>query len=290
MAIRQHVPTSVRPLVQKGLGRFGSATSRWRTEPDFVVIGGQRCGTTTIFKSLAAHPQVLRPPVDKGTDYYTLHYNRGLDWYRSRMPLKSTAELARRRHGAVQVFEACTYYMFHPFAIERLAADFPHIKLVAMLRDPVVRAFSAYKHELGRGFETETDFMSALRLEPERLAGEQERMGRDTAYESFSHRHHAYVSRGQFAEQLERVFAHYPREQVLVLQSESFFLNPAAEFRRLIDFLGLAPWKPAEFGQHNSRPSAPMPAEAQKFLRAHYEPHDQALSALLGTELAWHNR
>ena len=73
-------------------------------------------------------------------------------------------------------FEACTYYLFHPFAMERIAADFPDIKLVAMLRDPVERAYSAYKHELARGFETEADFDRALELEDERLDGEIERM------------------------------------------------------------------------------------------------------------------
>ena len=126
----------------------------------------------------------MRPLVDKGTDYYTLHYDRGLDWYRSRMPLSATARRVRARHGDAQVFEACTYYMFHPFAIERLAADFPDVRLVAMLRNPVSRAYSAYKHEVARGYETETDFLTALQLEDERLAGEIERMRRDPSYES----------------------------------------------------------------------------------------------------------
>ncbi len=75
--LRRLVPTPVQPLARRAYLQIGPATSRYRMEPSFLVIGGQRCGTTTIFKSLSAHPQVMRPPVEKGTDYYTLHYARG---------------------------------------------------------------------------------------------------------------------------------------------------------------------------------------------------------------------
>ena len=210
MGLRERVPRSLQPAATNILLKAGSATSQWRLEPSFIVIGGQRCGTTTIFKSLSEHPDVLRPPVDKGTDYYTLNYGRGRDWYRSRMPLAASARLRAGRSGAPQAFEACTYYMFHPLAIERLAKDFPDIKLVAMLRDPVERAYSAYKHEAARGFDPEPQFMRALELEDTRLEGELERIEADVEYESIPHRHWAYRRRGQFAEQLQRVVPALP--------------------------------------------------------------------------------
>jgi Sulfotransferase domain len=285
--MRTRIPDSVRPLLRRSLRRLGGATTRWRALPSFVVVGGQRCGTTTIFQTLSHHPQVLRPVVDKGTDYYTLHFSRGLDWYRAQMPLRATVHARSARRGQAQVFEACTYYMFHPLAVERMARDLPDVKLVVMLRDPVERAFSAYKHEFARGFEAEADFYAALQLEPARLAGEVERMRRDVDYQSFSHRHHAYRSRGQFAEQLSRIYEHYPPAQVHVMQSESFFADPAGEFGRLTSFLGLQPWRPATFGQHNARPSQTMPPEAQLFLTEHFREHNDALAELLGHRPAW---
>lgn len=245
------------------------------------MIGAQRCGTTTIFKTLAEHPQLRRPIAEKGTDYFTLYHDRGPNWYRSRMPL------ARGTSARTQTFEACTYYLFHPLAIGRIAAELPDIKLVAMLRDPVSRAFSAYKHEFARGFETEPDFLTALQLEAARLSGEVELMTADPSYQSFSHRHHAYLSRGQFAEQLQRVYRHFPRERVHVLQSESFFADPRAEFARLTDFLELDPWQPKQVEQHNARPSSPMPDDAHEYLVNHYRPHNDSLAELLGTAPAW---
>jgi hypothetical protein len=285
--LRHLVPEPVQPMVRRAYLRVGPATSRLRMSPSFLVIGGQRCGTTSIFKALAAHPQVMRPPVEKGTDYYTLKHSRGIDWYRGHFPLAATSRLQSRRHGEAVAFEACTYYLFHPFAMERIAADFPRMKLVAMLRDPVERAYSAYKHEHARGFETEPDFVRALELEDERLAGEIERMREDPGYLSVSHRHHAYARRGQYAEQLERVFRYFPEEQVHVMESEAFFADPAVEFSRLLAFLGLRTWLPDHFDRHNARPGAPMPEEARARLAAHYADHDGRLAELLGRRPAW---
>ena len=177
--------------------------------------------------------------------------------------------------------------MFHPFAMERIARDFPDIKLIAMLRNPVERAFSAYKHEFARGFETEPDFLRALELEDSRLEGEYERMRDDVSYESLPHRHHAYRRRGQFAEQLERVYSFFPREQVHVMESESFFEQPAAEFAKLIDFLGVRSWRPATFEQHNARPSKAIPEDARQFLADHYKAYDAQLADLLGRRPSW---
>lgn len=287
MRARALVPRSLQPVARQVYLSVGTATAAGRMEPGFMVIGGQRCGTTSIFKVLAEHPQVLRPPVDKGTDYFTLYYYRDLDWYRGHFPLARLARARTRRAGAPVAFEACTYYMFHPFALERVAKAYPDIKLVAMLRDPVERAFSAYKHELARGFETETDFERALDLEPERLVGEVERMRTDLRYESHPHRHQAYLARGQYVDQLERAFALFPREQVHVMESEAFFERPAQEYEQLLAFLGLSPFTPAAFDQHNARPSKPMAASAHERLTAHYAPYDERLSDLLGRPPHW---
>lgn len=252
-----------------------------------MVIGGQRCGTTTIFKKLAEHPQVIRPPAEKGTDYYTLHYGRGFDWYRGHFPLTASGKLRGRANGDTVAFEACTYYMFHPFAIERIARDFPNIKLVAMLRDPVERAYSAYKHELARGFEIESNFMKALELEDDRLGGEIDRIAADPGYESHAHRHQAYRRRGQYVDQLERVLEYFPREQLHVMESESFFADPAAQYSELLNFLGLRTYQPRQFEQFNARPGAKMPEEVRKFLTDHYRPFDERLSRLLGRQPRW---
>jgi sulfotransferase family protein len=176
--------------------------------------------------------------------------------------------------------------MHHPLAPGRIARDLPGVKLLAVLRDPVERAYSAHKHELARGFETEP-FERALELEPERLAGEVEKIQADPRYLSHGHRHHSYVDRGQYVEQLERLFELFPREDVLVICSEDFFDKPESRYERIIDFLGLPMWRPAAFERHNARPRSPMPESVRARLTEHFEPYDDRLAVLLGKAPAW---
>src|SRR5215469_2198240 len=266
--------------------RVTIATASHRLEPGFIMIGVQRCGTTSLFRALAAHPQLIQPLFHKGINYFDLNYYRGAEWYRSHFPM---AEIARRkvaRYGSPTAFEASGYYLYHPFAIERLADDFPGIKLVTMIRNPVHRAFSAYKHEYARGFERES-FERALELEDERLTGEIERMRDDPAYESLEHRHHSYRHRGQYAEQFERAFALFPAERIHIIDSGTFFRQPAEEYRQLLEFLGLREFELTGFAQHNARSGTPMEARTRQMLEEHYAPHDERLAKLLDRPLSW---
>ncbi len=283
--VRAAGPEPLTRLGRRAYARVSEATAGLRMEPSFILIGAQRCGTTSLFRALTAHPQLLPPTFHKGVNYFDLNYYRGPQWYRSHFPV---AEFARRRagrHGPPAAFEASGYYLYHPQAMERLGHDLPAVKLVAMLRDPVERAFSAHKHELARGYERE-DFERALELEDERLAGEAERIRADPAYQSFAHRHHSYRHRGQYAEQLERVYEFFPRAQVHVIDSADYFSQPAPEFRRLLAFLGLRPFEPA-CATANARPGPPMDERCRRMLEEHFLPHDERLAKLLGRQLSW---
>jgi Sulfotransferase domain len=265
---------------------LGEATAGARLLPSFIMIGVQRCGTTSLFRTLREHPQVRRATFRKGINYFDLNYYRGMTWYQGHFPV---AEIARRKtapYGGPVAFEASGYYIYHPFALERLARDLPETKLVAMLRDPVERAFSAYKHEYARGFEHQS-FERALELEDERLAGEIERMREDIRYESLPHRHHSYRHRGHYAEQLERAFGLFPPQQVHVVDSEAYFDQPAQEYRQLLAFLGLHPHEPPGFRQINARPSGPMQVKTRQMLEDYYAPHNERLTKLLGRPLRW---
>src|SRR5699024_4965112 len=140
-----------------------------------------------------------------------------------------------------------------------------------------------------RGFETE-DFETALDLEDQRLAGELERMQRDATYESFAHRHQSYVRRGHYADQLRTAYSLFPAEQILVIQSEEYFADPDGQFRRLTDFLEIAPIIVHEVGKHNARPRAPMQERTRNRLWRHFQPYDEALGEMLGDLPAWRRR
>jgi Sulfotransferase domain len=281
-----------RHAVLRDIGRtayrqFTAMTASLRMEPGFLMIGASRCGTTSMFEALAAHPQAIRPLRHKGIYYFDLNYYRGQAWYRGHFPTDRAARRRAASYGEPVAFEASGYYIFHPFALGRVAQDLPAVKLLVMLRDPVERAHSAYKHERARGFEHVESFEEALEIEDARLAREIERIRLDPRYEGFSHRHHSYRHRGHYAEQLERVFALFPRSQVLIIESEAYFSQPAREYRRVLEFLGLRPFEPSAFTRPKSHPGPPMAASTANSLRRYYASHDERLASLLGRPVHW---
>ena len=187
----------------------GWATSGLRLLPDFMVIGAQRAGTTSVYRYLAQHPDVAPVRLGKGVHYFDTDPDRSFSWYRGHFPL-DPAKVPGHRPSVTG--EGAPYYIFHPLALERMRKVLPDAKLIAILRDPVERAHSHWVHETARGFET-LSFEDALLAEDDRLAGEEDRIVAEPGYYSFEHQHHSYVARGQYAPQIERMWTTYPRDQ-----------------------------------------------------------------------------
>lgn len=283
MTWRERAPEPVKRAGRRLSRGVGLLTADARLLPTFLVVGAQRAGTTSLHRALLAHPQVVGPVLHKGVHYFDVSYTRGLRWYRAHFPLARVA--TGRAGGPPAVFESAGYYLHHPYAPARIAETLPGVRVVAMLRDPVERAYSAHRHEVARGFET-LGFEQALEREPERLEGEVERL-RDPGYVSVAHRHHSYVDRGRYAEQVERLWAAFGRDRVHLVWSEDFFERPEPVFAALCDFLGLSSFTPPTFERWNARPRAPMADATRARLDAVYEPLDAALAELTGEVPSW---
>jgi hypothetical protein len=272
--------------VSRTTGRF---TARVRMLPSFLIAGAQRCGTTSLYRALAQHPLLLKPVLHKGVHYFDTDYAKGLSWYQGHFPLRVVAALLARRHGSPPLaFESSPYYLFHPLAGERIAADLPEVKLIVLVRDPVERACSAHAHELARGFETESNFEYAVELEARRLAGADQilRARPDSAHHS--HRHHAYLARGRYAEQLDRLEPLFGRERILVLDSHRFFAEPERTYDRVLHFLGMPHLGYPVFERHNGRPlPKPLPDVLRQALSDHFEVYDTQLVPWLGGDPSW---
>jgi hypothetical protein len=275
-----------RKVALKAADQFGQRTASRRVLPTMLIAGGQRCGTTTLFKALSQHPCFVGPTLRKGVHYFDLHPEEPLDWYRAHFPTASSVRSLERRHGGTAVVgESSPYYLWHPLAPERITRTLPDVRVVALLRDPVERAYSAHAHELARGFETEP-FERALELEQERTAGEEERLRTGEIDRSLAHQHLAYVQRGQYVDQLERMAAAVGRERLLVLDSADFWSRPDEHWPELTSFLGLAD-APVQLAQHNARSRSPMSAEVRSRLTDHYASYDERLARWWGRTPSW---
>jgi hypothetical protein len=243
-----------------------------------LLVGAQRCGTTSLFRALIAHPAIRSANFHKGVNYFDVNYDRGLRWYRGHFPVK--------RHAREQCFDASGYYMFHPHAPQRIIRDLPEVKVVAMVRDPVERAYSAYQHEYARGYETES-FAGALELETQRVEPELARMRSDDTYESSVYRHQAYRRRGHYADQLQVFVDALGPTRVHVIESERFFSTPESEYTRLLEFLGAPMQMPARFDRYNARSRAPMEEALREELTGYFAEHDARLGQMLGRQPIW---
>jgi hypothetical protein len=244
-----------------------------RALPDFLLIGAQRAGTTSLYAQLIRHPRVL-PSLRKEVQYFTLHHARGEAWYRAHFPTRRALAARRAVCG-----EATPYYLFHPLAPERAHRLLPEARLLVVLREPVARAWSHYQHSRARGRET-LAFGAALEREAERLAAE-------TGQPGFAHQHFSYFARGVYAEQLRRWLALYPRERLLVLRFDELEVEPDACVDRAVAFLGLPPVQLPPFPARNRREYPPLDAALRADLVRRYAPHNRDLQDLLGLPLGW---
>ncbi len=286
MINRTDVPVPVKRVVHAGSRTVGRLTSNARMLPSFLIAGGQRCGTTSLYRALSQHPAILKAVLHKGVHYFDTAYHRGPRWYRAHFPLRRTARAVARQLGVYpHAFESSPYYLYHPLAAERIARDLPSVKLIVLVRDPVERAYSQHAHELARGFETVPYFEDAVELEPQRLAGAEELLR--AGGRSHSHQHHAYLARGQYVDHLERWSSLVGRDRIHVVDSALFFTAPRRVFSEVLRFLDVPPLGSVRFQQHNARPRSPLAASLRSQLEEHFREYDERLATWLGHVPSW---
>lgn len=245
--------------------------------PDFVIIGAQRGGTTSLHAYLRSHPDI-DTPAKKEIHFLTDRFERGADWYIGQFPAAVPE--------ATVVGEATPYALFHPLAPLRLREVAPTAKIIVLLRNPVDRAYSHYQHERARGHEN-LSFEDALAAEPSRLSGVEEQLISGEILTSDVHKRASYVARGRYAEQLERWFSVFPRQQFMILRSEDLYAGPAAVTRQVTEFLGIQPLTDEIFSAHNASAGPPMQEATRDMLIREYRSDNARLARLLDWNAAW---
>ncbi|MDE0420311.1 MAG: sulfotransferase domain-containing protein [Gammaproteobacteria bacterium] len=197
---------------------------------DFMIVGAQKCGTSALARFLSAHPAIAMAAreghIFDAPDYST-------DW--------SAAEIDRRyarriddKPGAALRGESTPFYMYLADIPRELRRYSRTLKLIVMLRDPVERALSHYAMERSRGNETRPLWL-ALLAEPWRRW-----RCRDPRAPESAARRHSYRSRGLYSVQLQNLFAAFPRDQVLVVQTEDLLQSHDEVLEKVFVFLGVS--------------------------------------------------
>lgn len=296
-ALRGLVGPRLLDVARDGVRQYGQLTAGARVDPDFLLIGAKRGGTTSLYRYLAQHPDVLplfpSPRLmplreeTKGVHYFDANYFRGRSWYRSHFPAAAyRAALEMRRGRRTVVGDGSPYYLFHPLAAQRAAGDVPHAKILVLLRNPADRAYSHWKERRREGAEP-LSFVDALAAEPERLAGEEARILTEPGYHSTAHEDQSYLSQSRYLEPLQRWLAVFPREQFCLLASEDLYCDPQAAMDRVTAFLDLEPYRLGDARPWNEAVGDQLPIEVRAQLDERVADHNRQLANECGLDLPW---
>jgi Sulfotransferase family len=205
------------------------------TLPNFLVIGAAKAGTNALYRFLQEHPQVYMSPW-KEPKFFAFESAEDLGFRAANgceAPVNATVVLERQEYeqlfdaarGELARGEASPHYLYAEKAPKRIKALVPDMKLVAVLRNPIDRAFSSYQHLVRDGLEP-LDFGAALDAEPARIAD----------HYAFLYR---YTDLGFYTRQLSRYDKLFPADQLLILLYDDLRRDPESTCRRLFSFLGV---------------------------------------------------
>ncbi|MEI8002617.1 MAG: sulfotransferase domain-containing protein [Actinomycetes bacterium] len=281
---------SSRPGPLRSAGRRAAYPARFagrrltalrRVRPDFLVIGAQKAGTTTLYARLSAHPSV-RPALRKEVHWFDRAHREAAD-LRTYFPLEAEMARCRDRTGAALTGEATPFLLCHPLAPARARASIPDARILVLLRDPVERAVSGYHHAVRHGHEQRPPevALDPDRAEPSGAPDDASWWDGDCPV-----RLRGYLERGHYVEQLERWLAEFPREQVCFLDPRD--LSGGGAVDRAVEFLGLAPIPGPRGPDRNVGGYVPVAESAlERRLRDHFAPHNARLWDLLGDDWGW---
>lgn len=275
-------PGATPTWLKSGAWQVMRATSPLRVLPDFLIIGAQKCGTTSLFNYLGFHPQVM-PSLKKETSYFGSNPDRSLQWYRAHFPTQLTKSIRQRQvNQKVMVGEASTAYLFHPQAARLAYEAVPSVRLIASLRNPVERALSQYFFYCKKKLEFDdiaTAFESAFNTFERDYERWKNWKGSLAGLEADTR---TYLLRGLYGEQLQPWRKMFGESSLLVINCDQFWESPSTVWGQIVDFLDLEFWKPESFRKHNKGTYDAVPTEIVDRLREFYQTHEPEWDALNG--------
>jgi tetratricopeptide (TPR) repeat protein len=237
--------------------------------PDFIIIGAQKCGTTSLYHYLAQHPKIL-PSIIKEINFWSREFHHGLEWYLAQFPPSPKKQ-------KLLTGEATPGYLDYTKVPERLFQTFPKMKLIVLLRNPVNRAISHYYHWIRDGWESRP-LQEVIDVEIQQL--EQQNY-------NYWNKHNGYISRGIYVKFLKKWMSIFPKEQFLIIKSEDFYDNPATTLSQVYHFLEIPNRKIEDYKPYNSGNYSSIDPAIIQTLQNYFKPYNHELEDFLGMKFNW---
>ncbi|ACK69024.1 sulfotransferase [Gloeothece citriformis PCC 7424] len=261
-----------------------------QSTPDFLIIGTQKGGTTSLYNYLIEHPQIIGNKSWKEIRYYDLaeNYNQGFSWYLGQFPSKL-------KKGNRLTFDASPSYLYFPNIPKLIQQDLGHIKMIAILRNPVDRAYSAWKMYSSFGTNPNV-YQNIKKLADKRTfaqAIEQELTNTCQPGIYF----YDYVNRGKYVEQIKNYYKYFEQNTLLILTFDELKQNVSLVMNKICEFLNIEPYSQEALKQFKSqkfnvglKDQENFSSEDEEYkqkLKTYFEPYNQKLYELLGYSCNW---
>ena len=219
--------------------------------PDFFIVGAPKAGTSALHRALSRHPQLylspvkepkfflspgVRPPVHTGPG--DAHSAREWIWRRREYESLFDPAPPGNLRG-----ESTALYLYHRPALRRIAEAVPKAKLVAILRDPVDRAYSNWMHLWSDGLEPLADFLEACQAEDRRIRA---------GWAPFWH----YSGLSRYGGQLVHLLTLFPEDQIRIFRYRDLVHAPRRTLNLICAFLEVEPDPTLMVPAENVRPLA----------------------------------
>jgi tetratricopeptide (TPR) repeat protein len=246
-------------------------------EPSFIIIGPMKTATSALYEYINQHPLVLSC-IEKEVHFFNDQnkFSQGKDWYTAHFPLIPEGE-------NFITGEASPGYIVNNIQ-ERVFKMFPKIKAIALIRNPIDRAFSHYQHNVKHGFERRT-FQEAIFSELEVLKSVENPA--EAAKKWHWGAHPGYVLIGCYFYFLKQWLDVFPQQQILILNNQQLLVNPEATMKEVFSFLELPDYTLMEYPKHNSGSYKPLDDNIKQKLADVFRPHNRKLEELLNQKLNW---
>jgi hypothetical protein len=259
-------------------------TSGSRVLPNFFVVGGVRCGTTSLYHYLGQH-HCIKPAAYDELGYFDDNFHLGLNWYRSLFPTKFMQKNIESEYKKFLTYDVTPFYIYNPLVVDRIFKFSPNAKIIAVLRNPIDRAYSNYNQKMQDEGDTKTTFEEIVYSEIEKIENDEN-----------DEEHHAFLvdefyelllARGFYAKQLEFWFKKFPRKNVLLISSEELATNTDNTVSEIFEFLEVPNQKISDLTKQNERKYPRMKDSTRNTLINFYKPYNEKLFGMLDSKFDW---
>ncbi len=273
-SFRDSLSSSYHRFVKRG---FSGITASTRVLPDFIIIGTVRSGTTSLYYNICEHPSVLPAAYDE-IGFFDSNYHLGIKWYQSMFPKQKQMEEIKKNTGFAVTGEDTPFYFWKKEAIDRIFQYLPNVKIIAIFRNPIDRAFSNYN--LGVRMKTEKSTF-------EETIDEEIKFLEKNSFREAIDRKRSYVTKGIYENQIQNWLKIFPNKQIHMISTEEMEKKPIETLQKVFKFLDIPDYRITNPQKQKSADYKKMDFKTRQKLLEFYRPHNERFFDIIKQRFDW---